>query len=97
MGMMADFISVFAEQETNQGVKKEGLAEADVIRCRLAPSIRSRAFIWTGVHRLRKLLEGKYFPKKVSYDIFRKEDLSKRRHFPAKWGSPLWASRLRMG
>jgi glycosyltransferase involved in cell wall biosynthesis len=97
MGLMDEFIGVFVEQETNQGVKKEGLAEADAIRCRLAPSIRSRAFAWKGVHRLRKLLEGKYFPKKVSYDIFRKEDLNKRRHFPAKWRSPLWASRLRMG
>jgi len=97
MGMMADFIGVFVEQETNQGVKKEGLAEADAIRCRLPENVRRTAFVWKLVHRLRKLLEGKYFPKKVSYDIFRKEDLSKRRHFPAKWGSPLWASRLRMG
>jgi len=97
MGMMADFIGVFVEQETNQGVKKEGLAEADAIRCRLAPSVRSRAFIWRVVHRLRKLLEGKYFPKKVRYDIFRKGDLGKRRHFPASWVSPFWGSRLRMG
>jgi len=96
-GMMADLIGVFVEQETNQGVKKEGLAEADAIRRRLAPSVRSRAFIWTGVHRLRKLLEGKYFPKRVSYDIFRKCDLGERIHFPASWANPFWGSRLRMG
>jgi hypothetical protein len=97
MGMMTDFISVFVEQETNQGVKKEGLAEADAIRRRLHPCLRSTAFLWRLVHRLRKLLEGKYFPKRVSYDIFRKGDLGKRRHFLASWADPLWGSRLRMG
>ena len=97
MGMMADFIGVFVEQETNQGVKKEGLAEADAIRCRQPASVRRTAFAWRLMHRFRKLLEGKYFLKKVSYDIFSKGDLGERRHFPAKWGSPLWASRLRMG
>ena len=96
MGMTADFIGVFVEQETNQGVKKEGLAEADAIRCRLHTCVRSTAFPWKLMHRLRKLFEGKYFPKRVSYDIFRKRDLGKRRHFPAKWASPLWASRLRI-
>ena len=94
MGMMADFISVFVEQKTNQGVKKEGLAESDAIRYRLPATVRRTAFVWKLVHRLRKLLEGKYFPKRVSYDIFRKGDLGKRRHFPASWGSPTWHSRL---
>jgi hypothetical protein len=97
MGMMTDFISVFVEQETNQGVKKEGLAEADAIRCRLPANVRRTAFVWKLVHRLRKLLEGKYFPKRVSYDIFRKCDLGERIHFPASWANPFWGSRLRMG
>jgi len=96
-GMMADFISVFVEQETNQGVKKEGLAEADAIRCRLHPCVRSTAFLWKLMHRLRKLLEGKYFPKRVSYDIFRKGEVGKRQHNPARWASPFWVSRLRIG
>jgi len=97
MGMMTDFIGVFVEQETNQGVKKEGLAEADAIRRRLPPHIRSKAFAWRAAHRLRKLFEGKYFPKRVSYGIFRKGDLEKRGHVPASWVSPFWGSRLRMG
>jgi hypothetical protein len=97
MGLMDEFIGVFVEQATNQGVKKEGLAEADAIRRRLHPCLRSTAFLWRLVHRLRKLLEGKYFPKRVSYDIFRKGDLGKRRHFLASWADPLWGSRLRMG
>jgi glycosyltransferase involved in cell wall biosynthesis len=97
MGMMADFIGVFVEQETNQGVKKEGLAEADAIRCRLHPRVRSTAFLWKLMHRLRKLFEGKYFPKKVSYDIFKKGDLGKRQHYPARWVSAFWVSRLRIG
>jgi hypothetical protein len=94
--MMADFIGVFVENETNQGVKKEGLAEADAIRYRLPATVRRTAFVWKLVHRLRKLLEGKYFPKRVSYDIFRKGDLGKRRHFLASWADPLWGSRLRI-
>ena len=97
MGMMADFIGVFVEQETNQGVKKEGLAEADAIRCRLHPCVRSTAFLWKLMHRLRKLFEGKYFPKRVSYDIFRKGEVGKRQHYPARWVSPFWVSRLRIG
>ena len=97
MGMMADFIGVFVEQETNQGVKKEGLAEADAIRCRLPPCVRSTAFLWKLMHRLRKLFEGKYFPKRVSYDIFRKGEVGKRQHYPARWVSPFWGSRLRIG
>ncbi len=97
MGMMADFIGVFVEQETNQGVKKEGLAEADAIRCQLHPCVRSTAFLWKLMHRLRKLLEGKYFPKRVSYDIFRKGEVGKRQHYPARWVSPFWVSRLRIG
>ena len=96
-GMMTDFIGVFVEQETNQGVKKEGLAEADAIRCRLHPCVRSTAFLWKLMHRLRKLLEGKYFPKRVSYDIFRKGGVGKRQHYPARWVSPFWVSRLRIG
>ena len=97
MGMMANFIGVFVEQETNQGVKKEGLAEADEIRCRLHPCVRSTAFLWKLMHRLRKLPEGKYFPKRVSYDIFRKGEVGKRQHYPARWVSPFWVSRLRIG
>jgi len=97
MGMMADFIGVFVEQETNQGVKKEGLAEADAIRCRLHPCVRSTAFLWKLMHRLRKLFEGKYFPKRVSYDIFRKGEVGKRQHYPARWVSPFWVSRLPIG
>ena len=95
-GMMTDFIGVFVEQETNQGVKKEGLAEADAIRCRLHPCVRSTAFLWKLMHRLRKLLEGKYFPKRVSYDIFRKGEVGKRQHYPARWVSAFWVSRLRI-
>ena len=97
MGMMADFIGVFVEQVTNQGVKKEGLAEADAIRCQLHPCVRNTAFLWKLMHRLRKLLEGKYFPKRVSYDIFRKGEVGKRQHYPARWVSPFWVSRLRIG
>ena len=97
MGVMADFIGVFVEQETNQGVKKEGLAEADAIRCRLHPCVRSTAFLWKLMHRLRKLLEGKYFPKRESYDIFTKTELERRQHFSARWANPFWGSRLRMG
>jgi glycosyltransferase involved in cell wall biosynthesis len=97
MGMMADFIGVFVEQETNQGVKKEGLAEADEIRCRLHPCVRSTAFLWKLMHRLRKLFEGKYFPKRKSYDIFIKTELERRQHFSARWANPFWGSRLRMG
>ncbi len=97
MGMMADFIGVFVEQETNQGVKKEGLAEADAIRCRLHPCVRSTAFLWKLMHRLRKLFEGKYFPKRVSYDIFRQGEVGKRQHYPARWVSPFWVSRLPIG
>jgi glycosyltransferase involved in cell wall biosynthesis len=97
MGIIADFIGVFVEQETNQGVKKEGLAEADAIRCRQSANVRRTAFAWRLVHRLQKLLEGKYFPKRVSYDIFRKGYLGERRHFAASWVSPFWCSRLRMG
>jgi glycosyltransferase involved in cell wall biosynthesis len=95
--MMADFIGVFVENETNQGVKKEGLAEADAIRCRLHPCVRSPASLWKLMHRLRKLLEGKYFPKRVSYDIFRKGEAGKRQHNPVRWVSPFWVSRLRIG
>ena len=97
MGLMADFIGVFVEQETNQGVKKEGLAEADAIRCRLHPCVRSTAFLWKLMHRLRKLFEGKYFPKRVSYDIFKKGEVGKRQHYPARWVSPFWVSRLPIG
>jgi glycosyltransferase involved in cell wall biosynthesis len=97
MGMTADFIGVFVEQETNLGVKKEGLAEADAIRCRLHPCVRNTAFLWKLMHRFRKLLEGKYFPKRVSYDIFRKGEAGKRQHNPARWVSPFWVSRLRIG
>ena len=95
--MMSDFIGVFVENQTNQGVKKEGLAEADAIRCRLHPCVRSTAFLWKLMHRLRKLLEGKYFPKRVSYDIFRKGGVGKRQHYPARWVCPFWVSRLRIG
>lgn len=97
MGMMANFIGVFVEQETNQGVKKEGLAEADVIRHRLHPCVRSTAFLWKLMHRLGKLFEGKYFPKRKSYDIFIKTELERRQHFSARWANPFWGSRLRMG
>ena len=97
MGMMSNFIGVFVEQETNLGVKKEGLAEADAIRCRLHPLVRNTAFLWKLMHRLRKLLEGKYFPKRVSYNIFRKGEVGKRQHYPARWVSPFWVSRLRIG
>ena len=97
MSMMANFIGVFVEQETNQGVKKEGLAEADEIRCRLHPCVRSTAFLWKLMHRLRKLFEGKYFPKRESYDIFTKTELERRQHFSARWANPFWGSRLRMG
>ena len=97
MGLTDEFIGVFVEQETNQGVKKEGLAEADAIRCRLPANVRRTAFAWKVAHRLRKLLEGKYFPKRVSYDIFRKGEVGKRQHYPARWVSPFWVSRLRIG
>lgn len=96
MGIMADFIGVFVEQESNQGVKKEGLAEADAIRCRQPANVRRTAFAWRLVHRLRKLLEGKYFPKRVSYDIFSKGYLGERRHFATSWADPFWGSRLRI-
>ena len=97
MGMMSNFIGVFVEQETNLGVKKEGLAEADAIRCRLHPLVRNTAFLWKLMHRLRKLFEGKYFPKRESYDIFTKTELERRQHFSARWANPFWGSRLRMG
>ena len=96
VGRLDRFTSVFVEAGSNQGIEREGLTEAKRIRDGLPSWVRRTAALWKLRHRIGKLLCGGYFPQRVSYDIFIKTELEKRRHFPARWASPFWGSRLRM-
>ena len=97
VGRLDGFTSAFVEAGSNQGIEKEGLTEAKRIRDGLPSWVWRTSALWKLRHRIGKLLGGGYFPQQVSYDIFIKMELEKRRHFPAKWANPLWGSRLRMG
>ena len=97
VGRLDRFTSVFVEAGSNQGTEREGLTEAKRIRDALPRWVRWISALWKFGHRARKLLCGGYFPQRVSYDIFIKTDLEKRRHFSARWANPFWGSRLRMG
>ncbi len=97
VGRLDCFTSVFVEAGSNQGIEREGLTEAKRIRDGLPKWVRRISALWKLWHRIRKLLCGGYFPQRVSYDIFTKMELEKRRHFPARWANPFWGSRLRMG
>ena len=97
VGRLDRFTSVFVEAGSNQGIEREGLTEAKRIRDGLPKWVRRISALWKLWHRIRKLLCGGYFPQRVSYDIFTKMELEKRRHFPARWANPCWESRLRMG
>ena len=97
VGRLDSFTSAFVEAGSNQGIEKEGLTEAKRIRDELPGWVRRAAALWKLRHRIGKLLGEGYFPQRVSYDIFIKTELEKRRHFPARWANPLWGSRLRMG
>jgi glycosyltransferase involved in cell wall biosynthesis len=97
VGRLDRFTSVFVEAGSNQGIEREGLTEAKRIRDGLPSWVRWTSALWKLRHRAGKLLCGGYFPQWVSYDIFTKMELEKRRHFPARWANPLWGSRLRMG
>jgi len=96
-GRLDCFTSAFVEAGSNQGIGREGLTEAKRIRDGLPSWVRWTSALWKLWHRIRKLVCGGYFPQRVSYDVFMKTELEKRRHFPARWANPLWGSRLRMG
>jgi glycosyltransferase involved in cell wall biosynthesis len=96
VGRLDRFTSVFVEAGNNQGIEHEGLEEAKKIREPLPSWVRRMSNIWKLWHRIRKLVCGGYFPQRVSYDVFMKTELEKRRHFPARWANPFWGSRLRM-
>ncbi len=89
--------SAFVEAGSNQGIGREGLTEAKRIRDGLPSWVRWTSALWKLRHRIGKLLCGGYFPQRVSYVIFIKTELERRRHFPARWANPFWGSRLRMG
>jgi glycosyltransferase involved in cell wall biosynthesis len=97
VGRLDRFTSVFVEAGSNQGIEREGLTEAKRIRDGLPSWVRWTSALWKLRHRVGKLLWGGYFPQRVSYGIFTKMELEKRRHFPARWANLLWGSRLRMG
>lgn len=96
VGKLDRFTSAFVEAGSNQGIEREGLTEAERIRDGLPSWVWRTSALWKLRHRIRKLLGGGYFPQQVSYDIFIKMELEKRRHFPARWANPLWGSRLKM-
>jgi glycosyltransferase involved in cell wall biosynthesis len=96
VGRLDCFTSAFVEAGSNQGIEREGLTEAERIRDGLPSWVRWISALWKLWHRIRKLLCGGYFPQRVSYDVFMKTELEKRRHFPARWANPLWGSRLKM-
>jgi glycosyltransferase involved in cell wall biosynthesis len=95
-GRLDSFTSAFVEAGSNQGIEREGLTEAETIRDGLPRWVRRIEALWILWHRIRKLVCGGYFPQRVSYDVFMKMELEKRRHFPARWANPLWGSRLKM-
>ena len=96
VGRLDRFTSAFVEAGSNQGIEREGLTEAERIRDGLPSWVWRTSALWKLRHRIRKLLGGGYFPQQVSYDIFIKMELEKRRHFSARWANPLWGSRLKM-
>ena len=97
VGRLNRCTSAFVDAGSNQGIEREGLTEAKRIRDGLTSWVRWTSALWKLWHRIRKLVCGGYFPQRVSYDVFMKTELEKRRHFPARWANPLWGSRLRMG
>jgi glycosyltransferase involved in cell wall biosynthesis len=96
VGRLDRFTSAFVEAGSNQGIEREGLTEAERILDGLPSWVRWTSALSKLWHRIRKLLCGGYFPQRVSYDVFMKTELEKRRHFPARWANPFWGSRLRM-
>jgi len=96
VGRLDRCTSAFVEAGSNQGIEREGLTEAKRIRDGLPSWVRWTSALWKLWHRIRKLVCGGYFPQRVSYDVFMKTELEKRRHFPARWANPFWGSRLRM-
>lgn len=93
IGRCMDFTTVFTDTGSNMNLSPNAIREAREIR-RSAPSLwQWLKPLWVLKHWLGKLIDGAYWPKRLSYSIYTFHFGPQRKKFFQKASSPFWVGR----
>jgi glycosyltransferase involved in cell wall biosynthesis len=94
MAVLGRFVTAFTETGDNMNTKPNALAEQARMRTMAPRWAQPLAPLWVLQHRLRRLLAGVYFPRKLSYAIYTQEQPAERQTFRVDRPTFVWSGRL---
>jgi glycosyltransferase involved in cell wall biosynthesis len=94
MALLGQFATAFTDTGENMNIKPNAIREKVRLR-ESAPAWAQRlAPVWVAQHRLRRLLKGRYWPQKLSYEIFTRENPAERSTFVVNEPTFVWPGRF---
>jgi glycosyltransferase involved in cell wall biosynthesis len=94
IGRASQITTIFTDTGANMNLSPNARREARELRGSAPKSMRLLKPWWALLHRLRKLIEGAYWPTSTEYAMYLRSDLAKRVGFYAPRANPLWWDRL---
>ena len=81
MAKLARFTTAFADTGQNMNLRPNAIFESQQLRSSAPAWVGYLSPIWSAQHRVRKLVHGLYWPKKLAYSVFTAESPETRRTF----------------
>jgi glycosyltransferase involved in cell wall biosynthesis len=88
------FSTAFADTGENMNLGTNAVAEQQQLRQSAPGWVQLLMPLWTGQHRLKRLVRGHYFPRPFDYAIYTLENGNERRTFHVTKPTGIWRSRL---
>ena len=94
MAVLGRFTTAFTETGTNLGTHSSAAVELMRLK-KSAPAWAQRfGLFWVAQYRLRRLLNGLYWPRKMEYSIYSRTSPVRRQTFTVDKPTPIWRERL---
>jgi len=94
MAVLGKFTTVFTETGDNLGATASATQEIERLKNSAPLWAQKLKPLWIAQHRIRRLLHGIYWPKKMSYSIFTHASPARRKIFVVDKPTSIWWGRL---
>lgn len=93
IGRMTAFTTAFTDTGANMNLAPNAVQEAKNIRQKAPVFFRRAKLLWVLGHWFGKLLDGSYFPSRIHYELYVKENPGQRLKKLSRAASPFWTQR----
>ena len=94
MAVLGEFTTAFTETGANLGLDSSAAVEQRRLIESAPAWVQKLRLLWVARYRLKRLLRGLYWPRKMDYAIYRRSSPERREKFTVAKPTSLWRARL---